>query len=105
MSNKYHSEVEVIQVTTKHYIIQLIEIWSTMFDDESCKENLKKLLKPTSDFYRDLLEQSVTKRSCIEKEIKELKKEAEDIKRFKRLPITSVTLKLSNDVERKIHLK
>uniref|UniRef100_A0A1B0FK19 Protein regulator of cytokinesis 1-like n=1 Tax=Glossina morsitans morsitans TaxID=37546 RepID=A0A1B0FK19_GLOMM len=87
MSNKYNSAIEGMQEITKEYVVTLTEIWSTMFDDESCKENLNKLLEHASHFYQELVEQSLTRRSCIEKEISELKKEAEDIKRLLKVEV------------------
>ncbi|KAL9885051.1 protein regulator of cytokinesis 1-like [Glossina fuscipes fuscipes] len=87
MSNKYNSAIEEMQIITKDYVVTLTDIWSTMFDDESCKENLNKLLEHASHFYQELVEQSLTRRSCIEKEINELKREAEDIKRLLKVEV------------------
>ncbi|KAL9885052.1 protein regulator of cytokinesis 1-like [Glossina fuscipes fuscipes] len=87
MSNKHNSDIEEIQLATKHYLITLTEIWTTMFDDESCKDYLKKLLEHTCHYYQELVEQSLTRRSCIEKEINELKREAEDIKRLLKVEV------------------
>uniref|UniRef100_A0A1A9ZCE6 Protein regulator of cytokinesis 1 n=1 Tax=Glossina pallidipes TaxID=7398 RepID=A0A1A9ZCE6_GLOPL len=87
MSNKYNKAIEGMQEITNQYVVTLTEIWSTMFDDESCKENLNKLLEHASRFYQELVEQSLTRRSSIEKEINELKKEAEDIKRLLKVEV------------------
>ncbi|KAL9881073.1 protein regulator of cytokinesis 1-like [Glossina fuscipes fuscipes] len=87
MSNKHNSDIEEIQLATKHYLITLTEIWRTMFDDESCKDYLKKLLEHACHYYQELVEQSLTRRSCIEKEINELKREAEDIKRLLKVEV------------------
>uniref|UniRef100_A0A1B0G578 Uncharacterized protein n=1 Tax=Glossina morsitans morsitans TaxID=37546 RepID=A0A1B0G578_GLOMM len=87
MSNKYNSAIERMQGITKEYLVTLTEIWSTMFDDESCKEILNTVLVHSSDFYKDVVQQSLTKRSCIEKDINELKEEIKDIKRLLKVEV------------------
>uniref|UniRef100_A0A1A9WX51 Protein regulator of cytokinesis 1 n=1 Tax=Glossina brevipalpis TaxID=37001 RepID=A0A1A9WX51_9MUSC len=87
MSIKYNNVIEEIQEITQNYVVTLTEIWNTMFDEESCKENLNKLLVHAKDFYEELVEQSVTRRSYIEKEISDLKKEAEDVKRLLKVEV------------------
>uniref|UniRef100_A0A1A9Z4W8 Protein regulator of cytokinesis 1 n=1 Tax=Glossina pallidipes TaxID=7398 RepID=A0A1A9Z4W8_GLOPL len=87
MSNKYNNAIENMQEKTKQYLTTLTEIWTKMFDEESCKENLNKVLVHSSDFYEDLVQQFLTKRSCIEKDIDELKEEIKKIRRLLKVEV------------------
>uniref|UniRef100_A0A1B0FHD6 Protein regulator of cytokinesis 1 n=1 Tax=Glossina morsitans morsitans TaxID=37546 RepID=A0A1B0FHD6_GLOMM len=71
--------IDEMQVLTRSYVKKLMEIWVTMFDEESCERNTKKLIRHTNDFYEELLEQSLSRRSSIQNDIGSLEEEIKDI--------------------------
>uniref|UniRef100_A0A1A9ZUU2 Protein regulator of cytokinesis 1 n=1 Tax=Glossina pallidipes TaxID=7398 RepID=A0A1A9ZUU2_GLOPL len=80
MSDKLSDNViEEMQVLTRNHVKKLMEIWVTMFDEESCERNTKKLISHTNDFYQELLEQSLSRRSSIQNDIGSLEEEIKDI--------------------------
>lgn len=71
--------IDEMQVLTRSYVKKLMEIWVTMFDEESCERHSKKLIRHTNDFYEELLEQSLSRRSSIQNDIGSLEEEIKDI--------------------------
>uniref|UniRef100_A0A1A9VD19 Protein regulator of cytokinesis 1 n=1 Tax=Glossina austeni TaxID=7395 RepID=A0A1A9VD19_GLOAU len=111
MSDKLCDKViEEMQVLTRNHVKKLMEIWATMFDEETCERNLKKLISHTNDFYQELVEQSLSRRSSIQNAISSLEEEIKDISslleteiqlphyRYDETPLTTIYCELDRKV-------
>ena len=81
MSN-YNDKKMAMQLLTEKYVDKLTDIWKQIFDPDTCTENLSKLVDHATNFYVELVEESMTRKTFIESEINDLKMEAENLKRL-----------------------
>lgn len=75
-------EKKAMQLLTEKYVDKLTGIWEKIFHPDNCRENLRKLVDHATLFYDELVAESLSRKSFIENEIKNLKKEAENLKRL-----------------------
>ncbi|XP_075158563.1 protein regulator of cytokinesis 1-like [Haematobia irritans] len=78
----YEKECKEILYVTQKYVCEITKIWEQLFEEDLCRENLRKLLEHANNFYTDLVNESISRKSYIEGEIEDLKKEAENLKRL-----------------------
>ncbi|TMW49157.1 hypothetical protein DOY81_005747, partial [Sarcophaga bullata] len=86
MSN-YDDEKMAMQLLTKKYVDKLTDIWKQIFDSDTCTENLRKLVDHATNFYVELVEESMSRKTFIESEINDLKMEADNLKRLLKVDI------------------
>ncbi|KAL9916900.1 protein regulator of cytokinesis 1-like [Glossina fuscipes fuscipes] len=79
--------IKEMQNLTCKRVKELMEIWVTMFDEDSCKQHSKKLISHTNDFYQELLEQSLSRRSSIRLDIGNLEEELKNLSSLLELEI------------------
>lgn len=78
----YENECKEMQFLTQKYVGEITKIWETLFEQDVCRDNLRKLVEHANNFYRELVDESLTRKSYIEGEINDLKREAENLKRL-----------------------
>ncbi|KAI8115344.1 Protein regulator of cytokinesis 1 [Lucilia cuprina] len=78
----YDDEKQAMQLLTQKYVDKLTGIWEQIFHPDTCRENLRKLVDHATYFYGELVEESLSRKTFIENEINDLKKEAENLKRL-----------------------
>lgn len=92
----YNEERMAMQLMTEKYVDKLTGIWKRIFDSDTCRENLRKLVDHATHFYGELVEESLSRQTFIENEISELKKEAENLKRLLKTGINMPSYENSN---------
>ncbi|KAM7347061.1 protein regulator of cytokinesis 1-like [Cochliomyia hominivorax] len=80
--SQYNDEKQAMQLLTQKYVDKLTGIWEQIFHPDTCRENLRKLVDHATYFYGELVEESLSRKTFIENEINDLKKEAENLKRL-----------------------
>lgn len=78
----FNSEELQIEKLTREYVSDLISIWKRIFDKSMCKENLGKLVNHATQFYEDLVSESLEKELCIKKDISELQNEILNVRQI-----------------------
>ncbi|XP_055914976.1 protein regulator of cytokinesis 1-like [Eupeodes corollae] len=95
MSDLFNQAQKDMQILTQTYVHELTQIWKKIFDENACKENIAKLEEHTKNYFEDLVLESMEKQEQIEKEILDLRSEAENLQRLLKVDIN---LKPSEDV-------
>lgn len=80
--SQYEEEKQAMQLLTQKYVDKLTGIWEQIFHPDTCRENLRKLVDHATYFYGELVDESLSRKTFIENEINDLKKEAENLKRL-----------------------
>ncbi|XP_065365998.1 protein regulator of cytokinesis 1-like [Calliphora vicina] len=80
--SQYDDEKQAMQLLTQKYVDKLTGIWEQIFHPDTCRENLRKLVDHATYFYGELVDESLSRKTFIENEINDLKKEAENLKRL-----------------------
>uniref|UniRef100_A0A1I8QED3 Protein regulator of cytokinesis 1 n=1 Tax=Stomoxys calcitrans TaxID=35570 RepID=A0A1I8QED3_STOCA len=78
----YEKECKEMQYLTHKYVSEITKIWEKLFEQDTCRDNLRKLVEHANNFYRELVDESLKRKAYIEGEIEDLKKEAENLKRL-----------------------
>ncbi|XP_037935843.1 protein regulator of cytokinesis 1-like [Teleopsis dalmanni] len=82
MADPFQKEIYDVEILTKMNVVKLTQIWNKMFPIEMCKDNLCKLARHIQIFFDDLVTESEEKKANVEKEINDLKCEAENLRRL-----------------------
>ncbi|XP_005176662.1 protein regulator of cytokinesis 1 [Musca domestica] len=92
----YEKECKEMQFLTHKYVGEITKIWEQLFEQDVCRENLRKLVEHANNFYKELVEESLTRKSYIEGEINDLKREAENLKRLLNVDVELPTYDMEN---------
>lgn len=79
-------KTKILELTSQH-VDHLHELWSHMFEPKTCEEFLVRLKDHADSFYTDLLNESLEKQQCIQKEIASLRAEASTLTRLLHEPM------------------
>uniref|UniRef100_A0A1A9X4E5 Protein regulator of cytokinesis 1 n=1 Tax=Glossina brevipalpis TaxID=37001 RepID=A0A1A9X4E5_9MUSC len=111
MAEKYPDFIRQFGESSENYVKKLIGIWFTMFDENLLKEYFDKLTQHVNDFYGELIEQSLSQRSDMQKCIDELNKRGEVLSRLlkiesyfpryqhEEMPLNTILYELEGKVE------
>lgn len=91
MSDLFIKAQKDMQSLTQNYVHELIEIWKKIFDENACRDNIIKLEEHTKNYFEDLVVESMEKQEQIEKEIADLRAEAENLQRLLKVEINVKT--------------
>ncbi|XP_055841303.1 protein regulator of cytokinesis 1 [Episyrphus balteatus] len=87
MSDLFIKAQKDMQTLTQTFVQELIEIWKKIFDENACRDNIIKLEEHTKNYFEDLVMESMEKQEQIEKEIADLRSEAENLQRLLKVEI------------------
>lgn len=79
---EYQDEQQEMLILTEKYVQKLTGIWEQIFQHDMCRENLRKLVNHATNFYSELVDESLSHKKYIQNEIDQLKEEAENLKRL-----------------------
>lgn len=88
MSDLFNKAQKDMQTLTQNYVQELTEIWKKIFDENACRENIVKLEEHTKNYFEDLVVESMEKQEQIEKEIADLRCEAQNLQRLLKVEIS-----------------
>lgn len=91
MADLFKKAQKDMQTLTETYVHELIDIWKKIFDENACRENIVKLEEHTKNYFEDLVFESMEKQEQIEKEIADLRAEAENLRRLLKVDIVVKT--------------